>query len=68
MVVLGPVPGSYNGPPGTPVLPLRDISITDADFGTPRNTADPWFVFNARRVRLANVRIAGKTINTELNA
>ncbi|WP_426171192.1 glycoside hydrolase family 28 protein [Pseudoduganella sp. R-34] len=68
MVVLGPVPGSYNGPPGTPVLPLRDISITDADFGTPRNAADPWFVFNARRIRLANVRIAGKTINTELNA
>ncbi|WP_426337445.1 glycoside hydrolase family 28 protein [Pseudoduganella sp. R-31] len=68
MVVLGPVAGSYNGPPGTPVLPLRDISITDADFGTPRNAADPWFVFNARRIRLANVRIAGKTINTELNA
>jgi polygalacturonase len=68
MVVLGPVPGSFNGPPGTPLLPLADISITDADFGTPRNAAEPWFVYNVRRLRLSNVRIAGKVVNTELNA
>lgn len=68
MVVLGPVPSSFNGAAGTPVLPLSDISITDADFGTPRNVEEPWFVYNVKRLKLSNVRIAGKTINTELNA
>jgi polygalacturonase len=68
MVVLGPVPSSYNGPAGTPVLPLSDISITDADFGTPRDAANPWYVYNVKRLKLTNVRIAGKTVNTELNA
>ncbi|MYN02148.1 endopolygalacturonase [Pseudoduganella sp. DS3] len=68
MVVLGPVPSSFNGAAGTPVLPLSDISITDADFGTPRNAEEPWFVYNVKRLKLSNVRIAGKTINTELNA
>jgi polygalacturonase len=68
MVVLGPVPSSFNGAAGTPVLPLTDISITDADFGTPRNADEPWFVYNVKRLKLTNVRIAGKTVNTELNA
>jgi len=68
MVVLGPVSSSYNGPAGVPVLPLTDISITDADFGTPRDADEPWFVYNVKRLKLSNVRIAGKTINTELNA
>jgi len=68
MVVLGPVPSSYNGPSGVQVLPLTDISITDADFGTPRDAAEPWFVYNVKRLKLSNVRIAGKTINAELNA
>jgi polygalacturonase len=68
MVVLGPVPGSFNGPAGTPVLPLTDITISDADFGTPRNAAEPWYAYNVKRLKLTNVRIAGKTINTEINA
>jgi polygalacturonase len=66
MVLLGPVATSFNGPAGTPVLPLADITITDCDFGTPRNAAQPWFVHNARRVTLTNVRIAGKTVFTTL--
>jgi polygalacturonase len=68
MVLLGPVASSYNGPAGTPVLPLTDISITDADFGTPRDAANPWTIYNVKRLKLTNVRIAGKTINTELEA
>jgi len=68
MVVLGPVATSFNGPAGTSILPLADISITDADFGTPRNAANPWFVYNVKRLKLVNVRIGEKIINTEINA
>jgi polygalacturonase len=68
MVLLGPVATSFNGPAGTPVLPLTDISISDCDFGTPRNAAQPWFIHHARRVTLKNVRIAGKTVSAELSA
>ena len=68
MVLLGPLASSYNGPSGTPVLPLTDISISDADFGTPRDAANPWTIHNVKRLKLSNVRIAGKTINTELEA
>jgi len=60
MVVLGPVATSFNGPAGTSILPLADISITDADFGTPRNAANPWFVYNVKRLKLVNVRIGEK--------
>jgi polygalacturonase len=68
MVVLGPVATSFNGPAGTPILPLSNITISDSDFGTPRNAADPWFVYNVRKLVLRNVRIGGKTVTTELNA
>jgi polygalacturonase len=68
MVLLGPVATSFNGPAGTPILPLADITITDCDFGTPRNAATPWFVHNAQRVTLTNVRIRGKTVSTGLAA
>jgi hypothetical protein len=68
MVLLGPVATSFNGPAGTPILPLADITITDCDFGTPRNAATPWFVHNAQRVTLTNVRIGGKTVSTGLAA
>jgi len=68
LVVLGPVPGSFNGKPGTPVPAVTNMTISDSDFGTPRNAAEPWYVYNVKGLKLANVRIAGKTINTELNA
>jgi hypothetical protein len=68
MVLLGPVATSFNGPAGTPVLPLAGITISDCDFGTPRNAAQPWLVHNARRVRLKNVRIAGQMVSAELAA
>jgi len=68
LVVLGPVATSFNGAAGTPVLPVTDITISDCDFGTPRNLEQPWFVHNAKRVRLTNVRVGGKTISKELAA
>lgn len=68
MVILGPVASSFNGKPGTPILPLTGITITDCDFGTPRNAAQPWFIHNVRSVTLKNVTIAGKAWNTTLSA
>ncbi|MDL2353803.1 MAG: glycoside hydrolase family 28 protein [Pseudomonadota bacterium] len=68
MVLLGPVATSFNGPAGTPVLPLIDISITDCDFGTPRNGASHWFIHNVQRLALKNVRIGGKTVSATLSA
>ncbi|PWF39483.1 glycoside hydrolase family 28 protein [Massilia glaciei] len=68
MVILGPVASSFNGAPGTPVLPLTGITITDCDFGTPRNAAQPWFLHNVRSVTLKNVTIAGKSYSTTLSA
>jgi hypothetical protein len=68
LVILGPVATSFNGKAGTPILPLADITISDADFGTPRNGAQPWFVHNVTRLALKNVRIGGKTVTTGLAA
>lgn len=68
MVILGPVASSYNGTAGTPVLPLTRISITDCDFGTPRNAEQPWFLHNVKSVTLKNVTIAGKVVSTTLSA
>jgi polygalacturonase len=68
IAILGPVASSFNGPPGTPIQPVLDVTISDSDFGTPRDLEKPWFIHNARRVSLSNVRIAGKTYTTELSA
>ena len=68
MVILGPVASSYNGAPGTPILPLTGITITDCDFGTPVNAAQPWFLHNVKSVTLTNVVIAGKSWSTTLTA
>jgi hypothetical protein len=62
------VASSFNGTPGTPILPLADITLTDCDFGTPRNSAMPWALHNARRVVLTRVRAGGKTVTTTLAA
>ena len=68
-VVLGPVASDYNGPPPAPaVLPVRDVTITDCDFGTPVNTAQPWYTYNVRGLKLANVVIGGKRYDTTLAA
>jgi len=63
MVLLGPVAASFNGKEGTPILPLMDITVSDSDFGTPRNGAEPWFTYNVQGFKLRNVRIGGKEYN-----
>jgi polygalacturonase len=69
IVVLGPVASDYNGPAPVPaVLPVRDVTITDCDFGTPANGAQPWYLYNVRNLKLSRVRIAGKVHNATLSA
>jgi polygalacturonase len=66
-VVMGPMASSYNGPAGSPILPVTDVTISDCDFGTPVHGDAPWFVHAARGVQLRNVTIAGKVFNEVLN-
>ena len=68
LLLLGPVAFDYNGDKLVDILPIRDVSITDCDFGTPVNAAQPWFIYNVRNVRLSKVTIAGKVYNTTLSA
>jgi hypothetical protein len=68
LLLLGPVAFDYNGDKPAEILPIRDVTITDCDFGTPVNAAQPWFIYNVRNVKLSNVTIAGKVHNTTLQA
>ena len=68
LLLLGPVAYDYNGSQPADILPIRDVTITDCDFGTPVNAAQPWFLYNVRNVRLDRVTIAGKVYNTILQA
>jgi polygalacturonase len=68
-VILGPVASDYNGPaPAPAVLPVRDVTITDCDFGTPVDADHPWYTYNVRGLKLANVTIGGKRHDTVLSA
>jgi polygalacturonase len=67
VVILGPVAASYNGPAGTAILPVTNVSITDCDFGTVRNAGQPVFLHNAQNVVLKNVTINGKTVTQQLS-
>ena len=68
IVILGPVASDYNGPPPAPmVLPVMDITITDCDFGTPANAAQPWYIYNVKGLQLKNVTIAGVVHNVTLS-
>jgi len=66
-VVLGPVANSYNGPADKPVLPVRNVTISDCDFGNAVRADAPWFIHNARDVTLRNVTIGGKRYNEKLS-
>lgn len=68
MVILGPVASSYNGPAATPILAVTNVTISDCDFGTPRNAQQPWFLHNVRNLSLNNVTIDGKVHSTTLSA
>jgi polygalacturonase len=67
IVILGPVASDYNGPlPVPPVPPVTNVSISDCDFGTPVNTAQPWFLYNVKGLTLKNVTIGATVHNTTL--
>jgi polygalacturonase len=64
IVVLGPVAAHYNGE-GTPkVLPVSNITISDCDFGTPVNAANPVYAYNVKDLVLKNVKVADRAIST----
>jgi hypothetical protein len=67
ILLLGPVAFGYNGDKPAEILPIRDVTITDCDFGTPVNSAQPVYVYNVKNVKLTNVTIGGKVINTTLS-
>jgi polygalacturonase len=67
VLILGPVASSFNGPAGTAILPVTNISFTDCDFGTVRNASMPVFLHNAQNIVLKNVKINGKAINQKLS-
>jgi hypothetical protein len=70
LVILGPIPGDYNGPniERPPIFPVKGITIKNCDFGNPLNANDPIFLFNAQNIVLDNVKIGAKMYSTELNA
>jgi polygalacturonase len=66
-LLLGPVAFDYNGASAQPILPITDVTISDSDFGTPVNAAQPWYLYNVRGLKLSKVTIAGKVHNTTLS-
>jgi polygalacturonase len=69
VVMLGPVASDYNGSAPMPsVLPVSDVTITDCDFGTPANAAQPFYLYNVAGLTLHNVSVGGKVYNTTLAA
>jgi hypothetical protein len=68
LVILGPVAFDYNGTDPASVVPVNGVSISDSDFGTPSNAAQPWYLYNVRGLTLRNVTIAGTVHNRSLSA
>jgi polygalacturonase len=64
VVIVGPVAASFNGQAGTAIPPVSNVTLTDCDFGTPRNGAEPVYVHNARGVVLTRVTIAGTVVDS----
>ena len=60
----------YNGltqPPPT-VYPVQNVTIADCDFGTPADTAQPYYLYNIQGLTLDNVIISETSYNTTLSA
>ncbi|WP_077035663.1 glycoside hydrolase family 28 protein [Pelomonas sp. KK5] len=69
VVILGPVASDYNGPQPMPqVLPVSEVSISDCDFGTPVNAAQPIYLYNVAGLKLSKVSIGGRIFDTTLVA
>jgi polygalacturonase len=62
VVILGPVESSYNGPAGMQIAPLRNITISDCDFGNPRNAQQPVFVHAVQGLAMKGVKAGGKLL------
>jgi polygalacturonase len=69
IVILGPVASDYNGPQPMPmVLPVRRVTIRDCDFGNPVNDKEPIYLYNVQGMKLENVMISGKRVDTVLSS
>ena len=69
IVILGPVAFDYNGAlPAPAIFPVSDVTISDCDFGTPANLAQPFYLYNVKRLTLNNVTIGGTVHNATLSA
>ncbi|MCS0657784.1 glycoside hydrolase family 28 protein [Massilia terrae] len=68
LVVLGPVAANYNGA-GTPdIRPVANVTISDCDFGTPVNGKQPFYLYNARDIKLKNVKLGAQIVNQTLSS
>ncbi len=69
IVIQGPVPFSYNGPDKAPkITPVVNVTVTDCDFGTPVNAANPLYLYNVEGLTLKNVTIGGTHYNKIVSA
>ncbi|MDR3435921.1 glycoside hydrolase family 28 protein [Telmatospirillum sp.] len=69
IIMQGPVAYDYNGPAPTPAVPpVTGVTISNCNFGTPANAANPIYLYNTQGLVLTNVTIAGKIYNTTLSA
>jgi polygalacturonase len=69
LVIQGQVAAEYNGSGPKPMVsPVTDITISDCDLGTPFLASQPYYLYNAKNIKLKNVTIAGKIYNTTLEA
>jgi polygalacturonase len=65
----GPVAFDYNGPAPMPTIyPISGVTISNCNFGTPVNAAQPIYLYNTQGMVLSNVTIAGQVYNTTLSA
>ena len=46
---------------------MHDVTITDCNFGTRSNQDASWFIYNVRGLKLNNVTIGGKKVDTVLS-
>lgn len=70
IIIQGPVAADYDGltRPAPTVPPVRDIMISNCDFGTPTDAAHPIYLYNVENLTLSEVRIADRLYNTTYSA
>jgi len=67
-VILGPVKNSFNGDMNKfKPLPVRNITISNCDFGMPVNSKNPIFLYNVQNLNLNNVKIANRLFNKRMD-